>query len=161
MNGVDGEVEYQISINDQFLIEELEKLGKSYFTTNDPDLSAIEVVWLYRQQCTVERAFNLLKGPELLRVRPIFHSKDTSIRGHIFSCVLGLLLVTLLNRELNHLFPEMGFQEMLEALEDIKVAQIAFNSETIKYKLVTNSSNAEKIEKKLQFNKIIEKIKKK
>ena len=65
MNGVDGEVEYQISINDEFLIEELEKLGKSYFITNDPDLDANEVVWLYRQQCTVERAFNLLKEPEL------------------------------------------------------------------------------------------------
>lgn len=103
-------------------------LGKGYYMTNHKDLSGHEVIWTYRQQYMIEKLFNYLKNPDMTRIMPMYHSKDDSIRGHIFTCVLGVLLLTLLQREVKRKYPELSIDKIIDLLSQIKVAEINFKN---------------------------------
>jgi transposase len=65
--------------------------GKYLLTTSDPSLSAEDVALGYKQLLEAERSFRDLKG--VLRLRPVFHSKDERIRSHILICFLALVVI--------------------------------------------------------------------
>ena len=67
--------------------------GKYLLRTSDPSLSAEDVALGYKQLLEAERSFRDLKG--VLRLRPVFHSKDERIRAHILICFLALVVVRL------------------------------------------------------------------
>lgn len=65
--------------------------GKYLLRTSDPSLSAEDVALGYKQLLEAERSFRDLKG--VLRLRPVFHSKDERIRAHILICFLALMII--------------------------------------------------------------------
>jgi len=142
----DLQVQYEIGLKKDALESHLKTLGKSYFMTNHPTLTGAEIIWLYRQQFTVEHAFRYLKSPDSLRIRPMWVHTNESVRGYILTCVLGLLLLTLTVREVREAFPEYGFSTILELLSEIEVAEIKFSgsNRTIR-KLVEISPDAKKL----------------
>ena len=58
------------------------------------------IVSAYRSQYHIEDAFKQMKNPDFLGWIPMFHWTDSKIQVHAFSCVLALLLTSLLQREL-------------------------------------------------------------
>lgn len=98
LQGEDGSMALHLTINQDAFNTHAGTLGKTFLISNHPSKSAAELVELFRQQITIERAFSYLKGADLCPASPIFHSCDESIQGHLFSCVIGLLLMTLLAR---------------------------------------------------------------
>ena len=139
-------ISYSIELNQESLQNHLDTLGKSYLISNHQNKSAIDIVWLYRQQYTVEQSFKYLKSPDFLKVRPIFHQNDDSIRGHLFTCVIGLLLLTLLTRKINRQFPELSLPTIISILSEIGYSSIKFSGsqKSIK-KLNYLSSDATKL----------------
>lgn len=65
--------------------------GKYLLTTSDPSLSAEDVALGYKRLLEAERSFRDLKG--ILRLRPVYHSKDERIRAHVLICFLALVIV--------------------------------------------------------------------
>lgn len=65
--------------------------GKYLLTTSDPSLSAEDVALGYKQLLEAERSFRDLKG--VLRLRPVYHSKQERIRAHILICFLALVVI--------------------------------------------------------------------
>jgi transposase len=65
--------------------------GKYLLTTSDPSLSVEDVALGYKRLLEAERSFRDLKG--ILRLRPVFHSKDDRIRAHVLICFLALVIV--------------------------------------------------------------------
>lgn len=57
-----------------------------------------EALKSYKELKDVEQFFDDLK--HLVNVRPVYHAADRRIRGHIFACVLSLLLKRLMDRGL-------------------------------------------------------------
>ena len=53
-----------------------------------------------------------------------FSQTESSIRGHLFSCVLGLLLLTLLTREIGKTYPELTLEAIIEILSTVKAMTI-------------------------------------
>ena len=151
IEGVDGDVNYSVWINQDALEDTIDHLGKSFYRSNDFETSALDLMWLYRQQYTVEKVFNYVKLGNIVPFRPMYHFKDSSIRGHMFTVVLGLLMMMLLHREIAEQFPNVGLNEMIETLQEIKIAEIHFPDGEIKKKLVTNTDLAKKFTKKLWF----------
>jgi len=147
------ELIYELSMDNNYFDSEVAKLGKSYLmTSHEPDWTAEKVIWLYRQQYTVEKLFSYLKDhPQAVSVRPIYHHKDDSVRGHIFSCLLGVLLLLLLKRKINSFYPSMELDDICRGLEDIKIADIAFSESDIKHKIIKNSSLASQLFTKLSL----------
>ena len=152
VSGTFEHVNYEIKINEDALEAHLDTLGKSYFLSNHPEMTPLELVWLYRQQYTVERAFKYIKSPSLLSVKPIYHWTDDSIRGHLFTCVLGLLLLTLLTRKIQLKFKQMSIWNIVECLSEIELAIIKYKGtrKTIK-KLVDVSPEAAELSKFLEL----------
>ncbi len=69
----------------------------------------------------------------------IFHEidnyyTDESVQGHSFSCVLGLFLMTLLNRKVQREYKEMSLPEIVELLSEIELVIIKYkgSKKTIK-----------------------------
>jgi hypothetical protein len=54
------------------------------------DLNPLEAMLCYKQLWTVEQTFRTAK--HLFSTRPIFHKLDETIRGHVFSSFLALVL---------------------------------------------------------------------
>jgi transposase len=156
VSGTKGKVSYTIEIDEEALNAHLDTLGKSFFISNHPTMAALDLVWLYRQQYTVERAFKYIKSPSLLSVRPMFHRTDESIRGHLFTCVLGLLLLTLLTRKIQHEFTEMSIFTVIDNLKEIELAIIKYKGvrKVIK-KLVDISPKAADLSKFLDLQAYI------
>jgi hypothetical protein len=73
-------------------------LGKRVLFTTNPKLTDDEIVFGYRGQHHVERAFRDMKDPCFIRFSPVFHWSDSMIRVHAFYCVLALTLLSLLHR---------------------------------------------------------------
>jgi transposase len=124
LQGEDGNLTLHVSIDQDALNTHAGTLGKTFLISNHPTKTAAELVALFRQQITIERAFSFLKNPDLCAAQPIFHSCDESIQGHLFSCVFGLLLLTLLAREVQKTFPGMSLGRIRELLASVTVATI-------------------------------------
>nr|MDO8087837.1 IS1634 family transposase [Candidatus Sigynarchaeum springense] len=99
-------------------------LGKSYIMTSREDMSAHDVAWAFRQQYIIEDAFKRLKNPSMLSIRPMYHWTDTSIRGHAFTCFLGLLLLSLLVRELQQLHVKTSLHMAIKHLKSMRLTRI-------------------------------------
>ena len=156
VSGTHAKVKYSIKTNKKTLDAHLDTLGKSFLLSNHPDMIPLEIVWLYRQQYTVERAFKYIKTPSMLSVKPMFHRTDDSIRGHLFTCVLGLLLLTLLARKVQSEFKKMSLPKIVETLSELELAVIKYegSKRTIK-KIVDVSKEAEELSKFLELEAYI------
>jgi len=137
--------------------EAVRRLGKSFIMTNNKALSGKEIVWMYLQQYTIENSFKYLKNPHTLSVRPMYHFKDISIRGHVLSCIIGLMLLRLLTREVNTVFNlEISQQRILERLKEIQIARATFeNRREFKETVVKHSRGAHTLFKKFKLDVIL------
>ena len=98
-------MEYEQAIAGKFLL----------VTTTDlePDMVMKE----YKNLQQMERYFNDLKNCR--KLRPVYHWTDTRTKGHVFVCVLSLLLEKLME---NH--TKRTFREIKEMLEPLRVNRI-------------------------------------
>lgn len=139
-----GKIVVTAVVNQAAIDQHVQTLGKSFIITNHSSMPVEDVVWLFRQQITIERAFSYLKSPDIVSVRPMFHRIDDSIRGHVFSCVLGLLLLTLLVRNVQKTKPDMSFFDITENLASITASCISFSGTSkIVKKIAAMSPEAE------------------
>jgi transposase len=83
---------------DQARVRREEKLdGKWLLTTNDTTLSPEDTALGYKQLLRVEESFRRLKHG--IDIRPMHHRAEDRIRGHVFACVLALLLERVAERD--------------------------------------------------------------
>ena len=64
--------------------------GKYVIQTEEPNLSAVEAVRVYKELSEVERAFASLK--DIIEMRPIHHRTADRVQAHIFVASLALLI---------------------------------------------------------------------
>jgi transposase len=101
-----------------------ETLGKSVLFTNCDDWTPEDVIWAYREKYVVEHVFERMKCPSSIAVRPMYHHADACVRGHVFTCVLGLLLLTLLRLKLAREGINASIGKILAALKEVKITKI-------------------------------------
>lgn len=94
--------------------------GKNILFTNRSEWPDEEIVLAYRSQYKLEDLFKRLKDPFTVSWWPLFHWTDQKIRVHAFYCVLGLLLLTLLQRQLAHIGIELPMPRMIKRLREIQ-----------------------------------------
>jgi len=156
VNELGGEITYNIEIDKEKLEKYLKTLGKSYYMTSHPTMTGPEIIWLYRQQFNVERAFSYLKSPDYIRISPIRVHTDESVQGHTFTCVLGLLLLTLISREVREQFPELSVLTIKELLSEIKIVEFQYpGTQKIKKTINKLSPDAKKLFDFYKLNEIL------
>jgi len=71
-------------------------------------------------QSHIEDGFRAMKDPHHIALRPQYHWTDQKVRVHVFTCVLALLLLSLLRRELARRGFDFSIPRMLETLGNIR-----------------------------------------
>jgi transposase len=90
------------------------RFGKTLIFTDRTDLSALEVAQAYTDRNEVERLFGEMNDPLSVPFRPVRHWTDQKIAVHAFICILGLVLLKLLQLKLK----EQGIALSLEIIKD-------------------------------------------
>lgn len=80
---------------------ELAIAGKFLLVTMN-DLKPSEAMKSYKALKDIERTFDELKN--FLRLRPLYHRTEKRIKGHVFVCILSLLLKRLIEKKTGKLF---------------------------------------------------------
>jgi len=104
-------------------------LGKTLLFTNNDQWSDGQIVRAYRSQYHVEEAFREMKNPHHIALRPQYHWTDQKVRVHVFTCVVALMLLSLLRRELHHKGIALSTRRIIESLSDIREMTLLFPSE--------------------------------
>ncbi len=110
-----------IALNEEKIEEETRFDGKWVLKTNTA-LTAKQVALKYRELWQVEQVFRDMKS--ILDTRPIFDQRDETIRGHVFSSFLSLVLRKELDRRLlkaGHDFEWADIKHDLNALQEITI----------------------------------------
>lgn len=90
------------------------RFGKTLIFTDRNDLSAQEVAQAYTDRNEVERLFGEMNDPMTVPFQPVRHWTDQKIVVHAFICILGLLLLKLLQLKLK----QDGITLSLELIKD-------------------------------------------
>jgi transposase len=114
--------------------------GKYIIQTEEPNLSAVDAVRLYKELSEVERAFANLK--DVLDMRPIYHRTDGRVQAHIFVAALAFLLHRAIEKKLKTARLDLSATEALAALKSVRVVDIGLGDGTTKRSVTRGTQRA-------------------
>jgi transposase len=94
--------------------------GKRLILTDRVDWETAEILQTYRNQDCIEKIFRSSKNIDHFSIRPQYHYTDQKIRVHIFCCLLGLTLATILQKEVMNRGVSISKNKLLNKLSEIR-----------------------------------------
>ena len=154
--GTDESMTLTVSIDEKARKAHEETLGRTILFTNREEWTPEAVIWAYREQYIVEHAFRDMKSPTAIAVRPMYHSADTSVRAHVFLCVISLLLLSLLRLKLARKSIPTSYNELLHELRTIHALKIlpSSNAKPL-WKLEKITKTASKLVRTLNLKRLL------
>jgi transposase len=114
--------------------------GKYVIQTEEPTLSAVDAVRLYKELSDVERAFADLK--DVLDMRPIYHQTDDRVQAHIYVAALAFLILRAIDKKLKAARIDLSATEALTALKSVRVVDIDLGDGTSKRSVTRGTQRA-------------------
>ena len=129
LGGQDGVLTLTFAVNRTRLAEAQAQDGRYVLATNAPQLSANEVLTLFKGQDKVEKRFRTVKGP--LLVHPLFVHSDQRIEGLVFITLLALLIRAILERLCRqHSFP-LSAERLLRSFATLQAVDITWSDGSV------------------------------
>ncbi|MDO8659615.1 MAG: IS1634 family transposase [Candidatus Parcubacteria bacterium] len=112
-------IEFSVKYN---VVEELcnKHYGKKVIITDQLPWETKEILEAYWDQNSIEGIFKDSKNTQHFSVRPQFHWTDSKVRVHTFCCLIGLLLTSLLKKELADAGIKMENKKIIDELSGIR-----------------------------------------
>ena len=132
--------------------------GKRLLITDRFSWTTEEILEAYWEQSTIENIFKDSKNRHHFSVQPQFHWTDPKVRVHTFCCLLGLLLTSLLKKELADAGIKIENRKIIDVLSGIREVYIltpdkkARNDFNVQKKLEQMSPLQEKVWTALEKN---------
>jgi len=117
--------------------------GKYVIQTEEPQLSPVEAVTIYKELSEVERAFASLK--DVLEMRPIYHRTDKRVVAHIFVAALAFLLHRAIEKKLKAAGLDVSSTEALQALRSVRVVDFTLGAGRHKRSITRGTERAARI----------------
>jgi len=134
------------------------RFGKNIIFSTRSDLTAPELIGITRDRNDVETIFRDMNNEDVTPMRPVYHWTDQKMLVHAFICVLGLLLVRVLQYKLKKENYKLPVEMLLEELRDVR-CMIAVTKEGKIQKLLSKfSSVQENLYHLLDLNEITEQL---
>lgn len=114
--------------------------GKYLIQSEEPNLSAIEAVAIYKDLSEVERAFSGLK--DVIEMRPIYHRTIARVEAHIFVASLAFLLDRALEKKLKSTGIDLSSKEAWQTLRTVRVVDIDLGNGEHKQSVTQGSGRA-------------------
>jgi transposase len=124
IQGDEGQITVTIDVDLNAKQQYENTLGKSILFTNLKGHDPSDLIWSYREQYLIERAFSLMKDPQTIAIRPIFVSNPQSIEGHIFICIIALWLLALLRYKLCQKGIAVSYDQIVRDLRRVHVTRV-------------------------------------
>lgn len=99
--------------------DQRKRFGKHLLWSSELEAESEWVITQYRAKQRIERDFQLLKDPELIRWRPTRHWTDTKIRAFGFCCVMALVLIQVMVQKAHRAGLRMSAALLREELTDL------------------------------------------
>ena len=100
--------------------------GKTILFTDQADWPNEDIVLGYRGQYKLEDGFRTMKDSEACCWWPMNHWTDQKIRVHSFFCVMALLLLSLLQRQLAQKGIDISIARLIRRLTEIEETALAY-----------------------------------
>lgn len=113
--------------------------GKYVIQTEEPHLTAVEAVTIYKELSEVERAFANLK--DVIEMRPIYHRTDARVQAHIFVAALAFLLHRTIEKKLKAAGLDLSSTDALQALRSVRVVDFMMGSPSQRKRSVTRGTD--------------------
>ena len=114
--------------------------GKYVIQTEEPHLTAVEAVQIYKELSEVERAFANLK--DVIELRPIFHRTDPRVEAHIFVAALAFLLHRTIEKKLKAAGLDLSATEALRVLRTVRLVEFTLGRGQTKRSVTRGSTRA-------------------
>jgi transposase len=114
--------------------------GKYLIQSEEPSLSPIEAVEIYKELSEVERAFSGLK--DVIEMRPIYHRTVRRVEAHIFIASLAFLLDRALEKKLKSVGNDLSSKQAWQALKTVRVVDIDLGNGEHKQSVTQGNSRA-------------------
>ena len=101
-------------------------MGRNILFTNRSGLSAKQIIETYNGKNDVEEDFKNLKDDRSISTNPMFCWTDPKIMVHLFCCVMALMLIRLLQRELSLLKIPISPAQFINQLKKIKESHLVY-----------------------------------
>jgi hypothetical protein len=118
-----------VKIDEKKLKEEKRFDGKFVLLTST-QLSCEEVAKSYKSLWEMESVFRTLK--DVLEIRPIFHRKESHVKGHVFCSYLALCLLIALRKRLREHSPDKtpAWDDVIGDLRSFRIIKATFSAKT-------------------------------
>ena len=141
--GTVEDVEY--TVNEKIKNEIVKKYcGKKLIITNRNSWSDAEILKAYYDQDCIENIFKDSKNPDYISVRPQYHYTESKIRVHIFCCLLGLTLTSLLNKYMKENGVSISNSRLIEILASIRESWIKMPTNNKVQKMLEDTTDEQK-----------------
>lgn len=117
--------------------------GTYLIQTEEPHLSPVEAVTVYKELSEVERAFAELK--DVIEMRPIYHHKADRVRAHIFVASLAFLIDRALEKKLKASDIDISSKEAWQLLKTVRVVEIDLGNGERKRSITRGCARAARI----------------
>ena len=94
--------------------------GKKLVLTDRVDWCTAEILKTYRDQDCIEKIFRTTKDTDHFSIRPQYHFTDQKIRVHIFCCLVGLTIASILQKEVANHGLDISKNQLLDRLSEIR-----------------------------------------
>ena len=130
--GEPGDIKMRWWVDQEVLHEMCRLKGRYLLVTDQPDLSAVEMLETYKDKDKVEKRFGVAKG--VLRVRPIYLHKDERIAAMLLVNMIALLVYSLAERRCRRNGLKITGRQMLYEFASLHVIEMGFKDRSILYR---------------------------
>lgn len=138
-----GEVEMQWQVDRDALRDLCRSDGRYLLVTNDPTLSLVEMLQLYKDKDRIEKRFRVTKQD--LRVRPIYLHKDERIEAMLMVNMIALLVYSLAERRCRRNGLKITSRHLLYAFRSLHVIESRCRDGSILYRCMPLTAYQRKI----------------
>ena len=142
----DKKLSLSVRGNRKEIYQRTKKLGKNIIFTDNHNWSSQEIIQIYKDKNVIEDNFKKMKNHSMVSFIAMWCWTDQKIRVHAFCCVVSLMLLNLLQREVAKKYQKMSLEKIADKLSDIKEILLFYPYTT---KLSSKLSRRDDIQEKL------------
>jgi len=116
----EGKLSLSVRRNQKEIYQRTKRFGKNILFTDNYSWSSEEIIQAYKGKSIIEDNFKKMKNHSTVSFIPMWHWTDQKIRVHAFCCVISLLLLNLLQREVAKKYQKMSLERIIQELSDIE-----------------------------------------
>ena len=149
-NQLGFELKYHLNQDKLYSDQKLD--GTFVIQTNKEDYSDERLIEIYKNLSKVENAFKIIKND--LDIRPMYHWKESRVKGHIYICVISYFLIASIEYISKKNEMDKSAKKILRYLSEISLVDITLPDGKRKYSITKINEEQKQILAEFKIKKV-------